>query len=73
MVMVRPADDVGVPAVGQLDPLDGAELEEEVERAEYGRPAESRPLGARLLDELRRGEGALARGRSARPPPGGGR
>lgn len=52
VVMGRLAGDVGMPAGGQLEPLDEAEFGEQVEGPEDRRPSDPEPLRARLGDEL---------------------
>ncbi len=59
---LRVAADVGVLAVGEVHPLDEAEVREHVERAEDRRPADPEPAAARVRLEVGGREVALAGG-----------
>ena len=58
----RVAADVGVVAVGQVDPLDEPQVREHVERPEDRRPPDPQAPAARVVDEVGGREVALARG-----------
>jgi hypothetical protein len=62
VVMSGLADDVGVPAVGQVNPFDESELLEELESPEDGRPSDPESCALRLSDEIIRREMAVALG-----------
>ena len=62
VVMGWLADDVGMPAVGQVNPFDESELLEELESPEDGRSPDAKSRALRLSDELIRGEVAIAVG-----------
>ena len=60
MVMQGLARHVGVLAVWEVDPLDRADLEEQVERPEDRCPPDARAPGARFGGDVGRGEVAAA-------------
>jgi hypothetical protein len=59
VVVARLARDIRVFAAREVDPFDGAELHEDVQRAKDGRPADPEALHARVGQELRGGEMAV--------------
>src|SRR3990170_6567526 len=62
VVVIRPAGDVSVLAVGEVDALDGVELDEDVESPEYRGAADAQPSPARIGGQVGGAEGTLARG-----------
>lgn len=56
MVVCRLADDVGVLSGRKVEALDEAELLEQLQGAEDGRPTDAKPTPFCLADEIERGE-----------------
>lgn len=52
VVVDRPATDVGVIAVGQIEALEGPQLGKQLQRAEDGRSADPGPAGLRIGEQL---------------------
>lgn len=62
VVMTGLTDDVGMGTVWQVDPLDQAELLEDLEGAEHGRSSHPKPAPLRLADQVEGGEVLVALG-----------
>lgn len=60
VMLARCAGDVGVLAGGQVEPLQGALVGQQVERPEDGRPPDPDPVGAGVSDQVGRSEVARA-------------
>ena len=60
VVVCRLARDVGVLARRQVEALDGAQIDQDVECPEDRRPADPEPPSARIRDEVGRGEMTVA-------------
>ncbi len=56
MVVIRPAGDVSMLARGQVEPLEQAELHEQIERAEDGRPTDATASCVRVRQQIGRRE-----------------